>query len=94
MVGVLGFVFGLMSFVSRWKHLLSVLLSLEMMMMMTYYVVVEFSCMMGGMGWVGLIFLGVGVCEGALGLSLVVSLVRSCGGDCLLGFVGDVGNNV
>nr|ACA49830.1 NADH dehydrogenase subunit 4L [Phrynus sp. 1 SEM-2008] len=94
LIGLIIYVVGLMSFVSRWKHVLSVMLSLEMMMVGIYLMVVCGSLIIGGGVWLSLIFLGMVVCEGAVGLSLIVSLVRSFGGDCLLGFIGDVGGGI
>nr|YP_010736708.1 NADH dehydrogenase subunit 4L [Charinus ferreus]WEM34692.1 NADH dehydrogenase subunit 4L [Charinus ferreus]WEM34705.1 NADH dehydrogenase subunit 4L [Charinus ferreus]WEM34718.1 NADH dehydrogenase subunit 4L [Charinus ferreus] len=93
-MGIVIFVFGFFSFISRWKHLLSVLLSLELMMLGVFVVMFGLvGCSAVG-GWVGLVFLSFVVCEGGLGLGLIVSLVRCHGGDCLMGFVGDVGGSL
>nr|BBB16280.1 NADH dehydrogenase subunit 4L [Pagurus minutus] len=57
---------GLWSFVSYRKHLLNTLLSLEFIMLGIFFL---------------LFFLTLAACEGALGLSLLVSIVRSHGND-------------
>nr|YP_002242162.1 NADH dehydrogenase subunit 4L [Damon diadema]ACI02276.1 NADH dehydrogenase subunit 4L [Damon diadema] len=82
---------GMIGVISRWKHIFTVLVSLEMVVVGLYVLIFAGLNMGGGGVWVLLIFLGLVVCEGAVGLSLVVSLVRSHGGDCLMGFMGDVG---
>nr|YP_009738136.1 NADH dehydrogenase subunit 4L [Ctenolepisma villosum]QIB71368.1 NADH dehydrogenase subunit 4L [Ctenolepisma villosum] len=74
---------GVWCFVSQRKHLLMVLLSLEFMVLSMFlllflvlnsiYVEVSFS----------LLFLTFCVCEGSLGLSILVSIVRTHGNDYL-----------
>nr|YP_010872976.1 NADH dehydrogenase subunit 4L [Charinus carajas]WGV34170.1 NADH dehydrogenase subunit 4L [Charinus carajas]WGV34183.1 NADH dehydrogenase subunit 4L [Charinus carajas]WGV34196.1 NADH dehydrogenase subunit 4L [Charinus carajas] len=92
-MGVVVFMFGFLSFVSRWSHLLSVLLSLELMAVGIFIVLFGLVGYNGGGGWVGLVYLAFVVCEGGLGLGLIVSLVRCHGGDCLMSFIGDVGGS-
>nr|YP_009112541.1 NADH dehydrogenase subunit 4L [Paranephrops planifrons]CEK40191.1 NADH dehydrogenase subunit 4L [Paranephrops planifrons] len=72
---------GLSAFISKQKHLLNVLLGLEFIMLSV------FGLMSMNMSSVGLevyfimMFLILAACEGALGLSLLVSIVRSHGSD-------------
>lgn len=74
---------GLLIFVSFHKHLLVTLLSLEYIILNIFLVIVL------GVSWVVneryllLVFLIFAVSEGSVGLSLLVSLVRSHGGDYL-----------
>jgi len=83
----LPFINGCLSFVCQRRHLLGVLLSLEftvLSMFMLLFVVfrwvfVEFS--------LGILFLVISVCEGRLGVSIMVSLVRSHGNDYLSSLV-------
>lgn len=71
-------------FVSRHRHLLVMLLGVEMMILGVYGLIV-FS---GGLGegFVVLVFLVFLVCEGSVGLRVLVSLVRSHGTDILGSF--------
>nr|UEE94331.1 NADH dehydrogenase subunit 4L [Cucujus costatus] len=77
---------GLIVFSSKRKHMLLMLLSLEFVVLslymnMYFYVGVTnyeyFFCM---------IFLTMSVCEGALGLSILVSIIRSYGNDYIMSF--------
>nr|YP_011002211.1 NADH dehydrogenase subunit 4L [Cazira verrucosa]WPO01459.1 NADH dehydrogenase subunit 4L [Cazira verrucosa] len=74
---------GLIVFCSTRKHLLLSLLSLEYMALSTFLslflVTYNFSCELYFM----LMFLVFTVCEGALGLSILVTLVRNQGNDYL-----------
>nr|QXU57636.1 NADH dehydrogenase subunit 4L [Cherax cartalacoolah] len=77
---------GLSAFISSHKHLLNVLLGLEFVMLS------GFGVMSVGMSGVGLesvfvmFFLVMAACEGALGLSLLISVVRSHGNDYFSSF--------
>nr|YP_009050436.1 NADH dehydrogenase subunit 4L [Potanthus flavus]AIC37431.1 NADH dehydrogenase subunit 4L [Potanthus flavus] len=75
------FIIGNLIFVSKRKHLLIMLLSLEFiilsiyMMMMIYLSLIEFDMYML------MVFLVFSVCEGALGISILVSMIRTYGND-------------
>nr|AYU71339.1 NADH dehydrogenase subunit 4L [Agrilinae sp. 2 ACP-2013] len=77
---------GFLVFSSQRKHLLLTLLSLEFLVLCIYLIVslllkfflFEFFFLM--------IFLTFSVCEGALGLSILVSLIRSHGNDFFQSF--------
>nr|YP_009123023.1 NADH dehydrogenase subunit 4L [Cherax tenuimanus]AJK90907.1 NADH dehydrogenase subunit 4L [Cherax tenuimanus] len=72
---------GLSAFISNHKHLLNVLLGLEFVMLSVFGML---SVNMAGVGLEGvfvMFFLIMAACEGALGLSLLVSTVRSHGND-------------
>uniref|UniRef100_A0A3Q2YWT0 NADH-ubiquinone oxidoreductase chain 4L n=1 Tax=Hippocampus comes TaxID=109280 RepID=A0A3Q2YWT0_HIPCM len=58
-------------FVAKRKHLLNTLLRLEVLGYESYFI---------------LFFLTLAACEGALGLALLVSIVRSHGNDCFRKF--------
>nr|YP_010956299.1 NADH dehydrogenase subunit 4L [Troglocarcinus corallicola]WMY25263.1 NADH dehydrogenase subunit 4L [Troglocarcinus corallicola] len=80
------FLCGLWSFSYYHKHLLNSLLSLEFMMLSIYWLL---SLAISGLGseiYISLFFLTLTVCEGALGLSLLVLIVRSHGGDYFKSF--------
>nr|QLY90288.1 NADH dehydrogenase subunit 4L [Caenis robusta]UJG45445.1 NADH dehydrogenase subunit 4L [Caenis robusta] len=72
---------GLLGFVSNRKHLLATLLSLEMMVLGLYGMVIFISLFYWGDLYISMIFLTFTVCEGALGLGVLVFLVRSHGND-------------
>nr|YP_009509600.1 NADH dehydrogenase subunit 4L [Pachygrapsus marmoratus]AUN45017.1 NADH dehydrogenase subunit 4L [Pachygrapsus marmoratus] len=77
---------GLWSFISYHKHLLNSLLSLEFMMLSIFWLLVVHSSNIGSEVYFGLFFLTLAVCEGALGLALLVLIVRSHGNDYFKSF--------
>nr|ARH54477.1 NADH dehydrogenase subunit 4L [Melasis buprestoides] len=62
------------------KHILLMLLSLEFMMISLFFMFYFFYNFLGD-EYMGMIYLVMAVCEGALGLSILVSFVRSFGND-------------
>nr|AGA56203.1 NADH dehydrogenase subunit 4L [Calocaris macandreae] len=77
---------GFISFVSKRKHLLSVLLSLEFIMLNIFWVLSMVANNIAQESYLVLFFLTLVACEGALGLSLLVSIVRTHGNDCFSAF--------
>nr|YP_009239930.1 NADH dehydrogenase subunit 4L [Leptodius sanguineus]AMN14564.1 NADH dehydrogenase subunit 4L [Leptodius sanguineus] len=77
---------GLWSFISNHKHLLNSLLSLEFMMLGVFWLLSAEMSGVGGEIYFSLFFLVLAVCEGALGLSLLVFVVRSHGNDRFMSF--------
>nr|YP_009253821.1 NADH dehydrogenase subunit 4L [Helice tientsinensis]YP_009346401.1 NADH dehydrogenase subunit 4L [Helice latimera]YP_010743788.1 NADH dehydrogenase subunit 4L [Helice tridens]ALK01312.1 NADH dehydrogenase subunit 4L [Helice tientsinensis]AOR53783.1 NADH dehydrogenase subunit 4L [Helice latimera]WET30534.1 NADH dehydrogenase subunit 4L [Helice tridens] len=77
---------GLWSFISYNKHLLNSLLSLEFMMLGVFWLLSLQLSMVGSEIYFSLFFLTLAVCEGALGLSLLVLIVRSHGNDYFKSF--------
>uniref|UniRef100_UPI0030E2FC22 NADH dehydrogenase subunit 4L n=1 Tax=Ocypode rotundata TaxID=1844313 RepID=UPI0030E2FC22 len=73
-------------FVSYHKHLLNSLLSLEFMMLGIFWLLGMNVSSVGSEIYVCLFFLTLAVCEGALGLSLLVLIVRSHGNDYFKSF--------
>nr|AOY40068.1 NADH dehydrogenase subunit 4L [Scolytinae sp. BMNH 1040351] len=73
-------------FVSNNKHFLLMLLSLEFMMLSLYLML--FIYFFQGLGdyFVSMFYLSLSVCESALGLSLLVLMIRTHGGDMVLLF--------
>nr|YP_009630788.1 NADH dehydrogenase subunit 4L [Astictopterus jama]QBS14449.1 NADH dehydrogenase subunit 4L [Astictopterus jama] len=88
MINMIFFLFmvGNLIFVFKHKHLLITLLSLEFivlsiyMMMMMYLSFFEFDMYML------MVFLVFSVCEGALGISIMVSMIRTHGNDYFQSF--------
>nr|YP_009251039.1 NADH dehydrogenase subunit 4L [Macrophthalmus japonicus]AMY96240.1 NADH dehydrogenase subunit 4L [Macrophthalmus japonicus] len=77
---------GLWSFVNYHKHLLNSLLSLEFMMLGIFWLLNLQLTNVGGELYFSLFFLVLVVCEGSLGLSLLVLIVRSHGSDYFKSF--------
>nr|YP_009512577.1 NADH dehydrogenase subunit 4L [Hymenopenaeus neptunus]AXJ93144.1 NADH dehydrogenase subunit 4L [Hymenopenaeus neptunus] len=77
---------GLWVFVSKRKHLLNTLLSLEYIMLSVFWLMSMNLSSLGHEGYFVLFFLTLAACEGALGLALLVSVVRTHGNDCFSSF--------
>nr|BDH80266.1 NADH dehydrogenase subunit 4L [Ceriodaphnia dubia] len=71
----------LLSFISKRKHLLATLLSLEGLMLLLFSLFYFISISYINFSTFVLVFLTLTACEGALGLSLLIFIVRSFGGD-------------
>nr|YP_009740897.1 NADH dehydrogenase subunit 4L [Emeiacris maculata]QID03911.1 NADH dehydrogenase subunit 4L [Emeiacris maculata] len=72
---------GVYVFSSKRKHLLMVLLSLEYIVLSLFMLIIIFLVEFGYDYFFPVIFLVFSVCEGALGLSILVSMIRSHGND-------------
>nr|DAZ87569.1 TPA_asm: NADH dehydrogenase subunit 4L [Dichelops melacanthus] len=77
------FMSGIVVFCSTRKHLLLSLLSLEFMVLCVFLSLFMLMFIYGFELYFSLIFLVFTVCEGALGLAILVSLVRNQGNDYL-----------
>nr|YP_011010727.1 NADH dehydrogenase subunit 4L [Menippe rumphii]WPW47617.1 NADH dehydrogenase subunit 4L [Menippe rumphii] len=77
---------GLWGFISYHKHLLNSLLSLEFMMLGVFWLMSIQMSNVGSEVYFSLFFLTLAACEGALGLSLLVFMVRSHGNDQFMSF--------
>ncbi|BFM98438.1 NADH dehydrogenase subunit 4L (mitochondrion) [Sergentomyia squamirostris] len=75
------FISGMMVFVSSQKHLLSMLLSLEFIVLSLFLFLMMYLSLLDNEVYFSMIFLTFCVCEGVLGLSILILLVRSCGND-------------
>nr|YP_011011076.1 NADH dehydrogenase subunit 4l [Cymoninus sechellensis]WPW49244.1 NADH dehydrogenase subunit 4l [Cymoninus sechellensis] len=78
------FFMGLIVFCSFRKHLLTVLFSLEFLMIILFLLFFIFLLSFGFELYYILIFLVFSVCEGALGLGILVNMIRSHGNDFLM----------
>nr|UEP16615.1 NADH dehydrogenase subunit 4L [Botanophila rubrifrons] len=76
---------GVITFVLNRKHLLSMLLSLEYIVLMLYFLLFIYLNMLNSEFFL-LMFLTFSVCEGALGLSILVSMIRTHGNDYFQSF--------
>nr|AXS65467.1 NADH dehydrogenase subunit 4L [Cucujoidea sp. 39 KM-2017] len=75
---------GLMSFSLNRKHLLLMLLSLEFIVLSLYINIFNYLMMSCLDYFFSMIFLTMSVCEGVLGLSLLISMVRMHGNDYIM----------
>nr|ALO77312.1 NADH deshydrogenase subunit 4L [Byrrhinus sp. BYR01] len=72
---------GLMVFVSKRKHLLLMLLSLEFIVLSLYFFMFMYLAGYNYETYMCMIFLTMSVCESALGLGILVSMIRTYGND-------------
>nr|AYW52216.1 NADH dehydrogenase subunit 4L [Amarygmini sp. ACP-2013] len=84
--GFLMFLMGLLVFSLKRKHLLLMLLSLEFIVLSVYFVMITYLSFLGNDYFFSMVFLTFSVCEGVLGLSLLVSLIRTHGNDYFQSF--------
>nr|YP_009024076.1 NADH dehydrogenase subunit 4L [Mekongiella kingdoni]ADZ56309.1 NADH dehydrogenase subunit 4L [Mekongiella kingdoni] len=77
---------GIYVFSSSRKHLLVVLLSLEYIVLSLFMLIIIYLFSYDYDYYFPLIFLVFSVCEGALGLSILVSMIRSYGNDFFSSF--------
>nr|YP_010267393.1 NADH dehydrogenase subunit 4L [Neoperla bimaculata]UIF93993.1 NADH dehydrogenase subunit 4L [Neoperla bimaculata] len=75
------FMCGLWVFSSKRKHLLLTLLSLEFIVLSLFVFLFIFLNMMQYELFFSMVFLTFSVCEGALGLAILVSMIRTHGND-------------
>nr|AML26599.1 NADH dehydrogenase subunit 4L [Scolytinae sp. BMNH 1274713] len=89
-LGSFSFIFlfcsGLISYVLMNKHLLLMLISLESMVLSIYMLLFYYYVQFNNESFVNMIYLTMSVCEGALGLALLVTLIRTHGKDLILAF--------
>nr|AVN68233.1 NADH dehydrogenase subunit 4L [Phyllodromica sp. Phil] len=72
---------GIWVFSSNRKHLLVTLLSLEFIILLIYIYMYMYLNLFDYELFFSMVFLTFSVCEGALGLSILVSMIRSYGND-------------
>nr|YP_010946579.1 NADH dehydrogenase subunit 4L [Margattea concava]WGO57297.1 NADH dehydrogenase subunit 4L [Margattea concava] len=75
------FMCGIWIFCSNRKHLLLTLMSLEFIVLVLYFMIYLYLMEMDYELFFSMVFLTFSVCEGALGLSILVSMIRSYGND-------------
>nr|YP_009045269.1 NADH dehydrogenase subunit 4L [Lexias dirtea]AHA03620.1 NADH dehydrogenase subunit 4L [Lexias dirtea] len=86
LVIIIMFLIGNMIFVSKHKHLLIVLMSLEFMVLSIFFLLMMYLMMINYNLYMLMVFLVFSVCEGALGLSILVSMIRTHGNDYFQSF--------
>nr|YP_010271075.1 NADH dehydrogenase subunit 4L [Neptis raddei]UJY98842.1 NADH dehydrogenase subunit 4L [Neptis raddei]UZS91072.1 NADH dehydrogenase subunit 4L [Neptis raddei] len=86
LIVIIMFMFGNMVFVSKHKHLLIVLMSLEFMVLSIFFLMMMYLMMIDYNMYMLMAFLVFSVCEGVLGLSILVSMIRTHGNDYFQSF--------
>nr|UDU84757.1 NADH dehydrogenase subunit 4L [Archips podanus] len=86
MIIIFMFIIGNLIFVSKHKHLLIILLSLEFMVLSIFLFMLFILSYMSMNMYMLMVFLVFAVCEGALGLSILVSMIRTHGNDYFQSF--------
>nr|YP_010326839.1 NADH dehydrogenase subunit 4L [Xanthodes intersepta]UNP54085.1 NADH dehydrogenase subunit 4L [Xanthodes intersepta] len=85
-VFIIMYVVGNLIFVSKHKHLLVVLLSLEFIVLSIFFFLLIYLSNIDYNLYMLMVFLVFSVCEGALGLSILVSMIRTHGNDYFQSF--------
>nr|YP_010287529.1 NADH dehydrogenase subunit 4L [Dusungwua basinigra]UKT61860.1 NADH dehydrogenase subunit 4L [Dusungwua basinigra] len=85
-VVLLMYIVGNLIFVSKQKHLLIVLLSLEFIVLSMFFIMLLYLSYIEVNMYMLMVFLVFSVCEGALGLSILVSMIRTHGNDYFQSF--------
>nr|YP_009995463.1 NADH dehydrogenase subunit 4L [Ochthebius salinarius]QNP09918.1 NADH dehydrogenase subunit 4L [Ochthebius salinarius] len=80
------YIVGILVFCLKRKHLLLMLLSLEFVILSLYFMLFVSLSYYSNEYYFSMIFMTMSVCEGALGLSLLVSLIRTHGNDYFQSF--------
>nr|QYA18182.1 NADH dehydrogenase subunit 4l [Isoscelipteron pectinatum] len=86
MLPMILFMSGVLVFSMKYKHLLCTLLSLEYIVLSLFYLMSIYLMNFSYEFWFLMIFLTFSVCEGALGLSILVSMIRTHGNDYFQSF--------
>nr|AYQ19058.1 NADH dehydrogenase subunit 4L [Galerucinae sp. 1 ACP-2013] len=77
---------GIFMFSLNRKHLLIMLLSLEFLVVIIYFCIFLYLSMMNYEFFFSMIYLTMSVCEGVLGLAILILMVRMHGNDCVMTF--------
>nr|WEL32827.1 NADH dehydrogenase subunit 4L [Pentaspinula unispinula] len=80
-ISLLIFMSGVYVFSSKRKHLMLVLLSLEYIVISLFLMIILYLLFFNNELYFVIIFMIMSVCEGVLGLSILVSMIRSHGND-------------
>nr|APX40833.1 NADH dehydrogenase subunit 4L [Phaedon tumidulus] len=83
---MLSYLCGLIMFSSKRKHFLLMLLSLEFMIISLFLNLMIYLSLMNNEYFFSMIFLTMSVCEGALGLSILILMIRTHGNDYITTF--------
>nr|AXS66557.1 NADH dehydrogenase subunit 4L [Latridiidae sp. 1 KM-2017] len=85
-ISMIMFMMGCLSFCINRKHLLMMLLSLEFIVLSLFFMLFLFLFYIKMEYYFSMIFITMSVCEGALGLSILVAMIRTHGNDYFQSF--------
>nr|WID84314.1 NADH dehydrogenase subunit 4L [Striatobalanus amaryllis] len=80
------FLVGTWIYISKRKHLMNMLISLEYIVLSIFLLLMLVTFYVGLETYISLIFLVASVCEGSLGVGMMVGMVRSHGSDYISSF--------
>nr|YP_010241721.1 NADH dehydrogenase subunit 4L [Aporrhais serresiana]QTI82409.1 NADH dehydrogenase subunit 4L [Aporrhais serresiana] len=86
LISTVGFIMSLLTLSLQYKHLLSILLSLEAATMNLFIMVFALTNNLAYSGQSALILITLGACEASLGLAVLVIVIRSRGNDYVSSF--------
>nr|AXS66227.1 NADH dehydrogenase subunit 4L [Tenebrionoidea sp. 4 KM-2017] len=85
-LGVVLFMSAIISFSLKRKHLLLMLLSLELMVLSIFLLMFVYMSFSSSEYFFSMIYLTFSVCEGVMGLSILVMMIRTHGNDYFQSF--------
>nr|YP_010890231.1 NADH dehydrogenase subunit 4L [Conus litteratus]AWH98410.1 NADH dehydrogenase subunit 4L [Conus genuanus]WJJ70328.1 NADH dehydrogenase subunit 4L [Conus litteratus] len=86
MLSIFGVLVSMLTLSLQYKHLLSILLSLEAVTMSLFVLMFSMSSNISLMGETSLILITLGACEASLGLAILVAIIRAEGNDYVSSF--------
>nr|QNV49096.1 NADH dehydrogenase subunit 4L [Isara chinensis] len=86
LLSMLGVFMALLALSLQYKHLLSILLSLEAVTMNLFIMMFSASSNISYSGETSLILITLGACEASLGLAILVAIIRAEGNDYVSSF--------
>nr|YP_001004255.1 NADH dehydrogenase subunit 4L [Conus textile]ABG91304.1 NADH dehydrogenase subunit 4L [Conus textile] len=86
MLSIFGVMVPLLTLSLQYKHLLSILLSLEAVTMNLFVLMFSMSSNISLSGETSLILITLGACEASLGLAILVAIIRAEGNDYVSSF--------
>nr|YP_009509719.1 NADH dehydrogenase subunit 4L [Penion cuvierianus]AXF46335.1 NADH dehydrogenase subunit 4L [Penion cuvierianus]AXF46529.1 NADH dehydrogenase subunit 4L [Penion cuvierianus] len=86
LLSMLGIFMALLALSLQYKHLLSILLSLEAVTMNLFIMLFALSANVTFSGETSLILITLGACEASLGLAILVAVIRAEGNDYVSSF--------
>nr|ANH79460.1 NADH dehydrogenase subunit 4L [Conus textile] len=86
MLSIFGVMVSLLTLSLQYKHLLSILLSLEAVTMNLFVLMFSMSSNISLSGETSLILITLGACEASLGLAILVAIIRAEGNDYVSSF--------
>nr|YP_009422151.1 NADH dehydrogenase subunit 4L [Cipangopaludina ussuriensis]ASR74857.1 NADH dehydrogenase subunit 4L [Cipangopaludina ussuriensis] len=85
LICIVSFVMSVLALILQYKHLLSILLSLEMMIVSLFVMLLQLNNV-ALIGECSFVFITLGACEASLGLSILISMIRVRGNDYVSSF--------